>query len=96
MGSFARKQGNAQDTWWKCKGKTEKSTKEEKQKRLSTVINSLWNGMDWNPIVISRAGSCPAVDAKSRMAEIYRKEMQGSVLAWRAASLLLNRLLLLY
>ena len=39
---------------------------------------------------------CPAVDAKCRMAEIYRKETQGSVLAWRAASLLLNRLLFLY
>ena len=31
-----------------------------------------------------------------RMAEIYRKETQGSVLAWRVASLLLNRLLFLY
>ena len=31
-----------------------------------------------------------------RMAEVYRKETQGSVLAWRAASFLLGRLLLLY
>ena len=30
-------------------------------------------GMDSKPIVISRAGSCPAVDAKCRMAEVYRK-----------------------
>ena len=27
VGSFARKQGNAQDTCWKCKGKTEKAQK---------------------------------------------------------------------
>ena len=31
-----------------------------------------------------------------RMAEIYRKGTQGSVMAWRAASFLLRRLLLLY
>ena len=31
-----------------------------------------------------------------RMVEVYRKGTQGSVLAWRAASLLLGRLLLLY
>ena len=30
-------------------------------------------GIDWKPIVISRAGSSPAVDAKCRMAEGYRK-----------------------
>ena len=35
----------------------------------------------------------PADDAKCRMAEVYRKETQGSLLAWRAASLLLIRLL---
>ena len=28
------------------------------------------------------------VDAKCRMAEVYRKVTQGSVLAWRAASFL--------
>ena len=39
VGSFARKQGNAQDTRWKCKGKTEKH-----KRRSSTVINPLWNG----------------------------------------------------
>ena len=50
-------------------------------------------GMDWKPIVISRAGSSPAVDAKCRMAEVCRKGTLGSVLAWRAASLLLIRLL---
>ena len=33
---------------------------------------------------------------KCRMAKVYRKGTQGSVLAWRAASLLLGRLLLLY
>ena len=27
VGSFARKQGNAQDICWKCKGKTEKAQK---------------------------------------------------------------------
>ena len=27
-------------------------------------------GMDWKPIVISRAGSCPADDAMCRMAEV--------------------------
>ena len=40
--------------------------------------------------------ACRAVDAKCRMAEIYEKGTQGSVLAWRAASLLLRRFLLLY
>ena len=45
------------------------------------------------PIVISRAGSSPADDARCRMAEVYRKGTMGSVLAWRAASLLLVRLL---
>ena len=39
---------------------------------------------------------CPADDAKCRMAEVYEKGTQGSVLAWRAASLLLGRLLLMY
>ena len=31
VGSFARKQGNAQDTW-KCKGKTEKAQKKNSRK----------------------------------------------------------------
>ena len=31
-----------------------------------------------------------------RMAEAYRKGTQGSVLAWKAASFLLSRLVLLY
>ena len=42
------------------------------------------------------SNSCPADDAMCRMAEVYRKGTQGSVLAWRAASLLLGRLLLYY
>ena len=37
-----------------------------------------------------------AIDSICRMAELYEKGTQGSVLAWRAASLLLGRLLLLY
>lgn len=32
VGSFARKQGNAQDTCWKCKGKTEKAQKKNSRK----------------------------------------------------------------
>ena len=46
------------------------------------------------PKVSCRLG--PAVDVKCRVAEAYRKGTQGSVLASRAASLLLGRLLLLY
>ena len=38
----------------------------------------------------------PAVDAKCRIAEICRNVTKGSVLALRAAFLLLSRLLLLY
>ena len=34
VGSFARKQGNEQDTCWKCKGKTEKAQRRIAEKKI--------------------------------------------------------------
>ena len=60
-----------------------KTYEEEKQNTKNTKKTQPW-----------KMG--PAVDAKCRMAEICKKRTQGSVLAWREASFLLRRLLLLY
>ena len=67
VGSFATKQGNAQDTFWKFKGKTEKAQKKNSRRRLATVINSLWNGHsrgDTNRGDGSEVIQCPCKDGE--------------------------------
>ena len=44
-GSFARKQGKAQDTCWKCKGKTEKHKRRKAEKKI-VYRDKLHCGMD--------------------------------------------------
>ena len=72
----------------------EKACREKRRVRSEAQLSlRKTSSVVWISIVISRAGSSPADDAKCRMAEVCRKATLGSVLAWRAASLLLIRLL---
>ena len=60
------------------------------------VIDVLFAVLIYYPHNLNTIGLFFRCNAQCRKAEVYRKGTQGSVLAWRAASFLFRRLLLLY